>query len=217
MLRQLVHADSPEAAELSAARSLLTQQRLPSWQPIMTPRVAQASFAALGVPLPVAPAAEVKPGRTAQAFYRNLPVSPKKLRVVANLTPKLYWREAMMQLEFCRKQMAVMVKNAIESAAGNAEAQGLSAELQRQAMAQEARQHCGGREDEGRGDGGEERDVLAQPRLLPAQPPHAPLEQDQAAAAHMSVNLFAPPPCAALLLFLRHTELKCRSDGRKMC
>ena len=29
----------------------LTQQRLPSWQPIMTPRVAQASFAALGVPL----------------------------------------------------------------------------------------------------------------------------------------------------------------------
>mmetsp|Transcript_16324 Transcript_16324/g.53711 ORF Transcript_16324/g.53711 Transcript_16324/m.53711 type:complete len:125 (-) Transcript_16324:604-978(-) len=33
-----------------------------------------------------------------------------------------------MQLEFCRKQMAVMVKNAIESAAGNAEAQGLSKE-----------------------------------------------------------------------------------------
>ena len=29
----------------------LTQQRLPSWQPIMTPRVARASFAALGVPL----------------------------------------------------------------------------------------------------------------------------------------------------------------------
>ena len=29
----------------------LTQQRLPSWQPIMTPRVARASFAALGAPL----------------------------------------------------------------------------------------------------------------------------------------------------------------------
>ena len=26
----------------------LTQQRLPSWQPIMTPRVARASFAARG-------------------------------------------------------------------------------------------------------------------------------------------------------------------------
>ena len=91
-------------------------------------RAVRSLSSALGVPLPVAPAAEVKPGRTAQAFYRNLPVSPKKLRVVANLTPKLYWREAMMQLEFCRKQMAVMVKNAIESAAGNAEAQGLSKE-----------------------------------------------------------------------------------------
>jgi large subunit ribosomal protein L22 len=64
--------------------------------------------------------------REAVAFYRNLPVSPKKLRVVARMAPGLYWREAMAQLEFCRKNMAVMVKNAISSAAGNAEHKGLN-------------------------------------------------------------------------------------------
>ena len=67
--------------------------------------------------------------REAIAHYRNLPVSPKKLRVVARLAfpggKGLFWREAMAQLEFCRKNMAVMVKNAISSAAGNAEHRGL--------------------------------------------------------------------------------------------
>jgi hypothetical protein len=80
----------------------------------------------LGVAIPESQAVADSAPRRAIAHYRNLPVSPKKLRVVANLTPKLFWREAMMQLEFCRKNMAVMVKNCIESAAGNAEHQGLA-------------------------------------------------------------------------------------------
>ena len=63
--------------------------------------------------------------REAIAFFRNLPVAPKKLRVVANSAPGLYWREAMAQLEFNRKNMSVMVKNCIDSAAGNAGKQGL--------------------------------------------------------------------------------------------
>lgn len=58
--------------------------------------------------------------RTARSHFRNLPVSPKKLVVVANLVKGLYVREAMLQLEFCRKNMGVMVKNAIDSAASNA-------------------------------------------------------------------------------------------------
>lgn len=80
----------------------------------------------LGVAIPESQGVVDNTPRRAIAHYRNLPVSPKKLRVVANLTPKLFWREAMMQLEFCRKNMAVMVKNCIESAAGNAEHQGLA-------------------------------------------------------------------------------------------
>eukprot|EP00967_Tisochrysis_lutea_P090536 scaffold129604_cov39-Tisochrysis_lutea.AAC.2 len=86
-----------------------------------------ASVNPLGVAVPTAPKPPLDDSvRRAVAHYRNLPVSPKKLRVVANLTPKLYWREAMMQLEFCRKNMAVMVKNCIESAVGNAEYQGMA-------------------------------------------------------------------------------------------
>ena len=50
----------------------------------------------------------------------NLPVSPKKLRLVANLTRGLYVREAMAQMEFCRKNIAVMVKNCIDNACANA-------------------------------------------------------------------------------------------------
>lgn len=58
--------------------------------------------------------------RMALCHYRNLPVSPKKLVVVANLVPGLCVPEAMLQLEFCRKNYAVMVKNAIQTAATNA-------------------------------------------------------------------------------------------------
>ena len=56
----------------------------------------------------------------AVAHFRNLPVSPKKLRLVANLTRGLYVREAMAQMEFCRKNIAVMVKNCIDNACANA-------------------------------------------------------------------------------------------------
>ena len=49
-----------------------------------------------------------------------MPVSPKKLRLVANLTRGLYVREAMAQMEFCRKNIAVMVKNCIDNACANA-------------------------------------------------------------------------------------------------
>jgi len=79
----------------------------------------------MGVALPASEASVDTGKKTAIAYFKNLPVSPKKLRIVANLTPRLYWREAMLQLEFCRKNMAVMVKNCIESAAGNAENEGL--------------------------------------------------------------------------------------------
>ena len=52
---------------------------------------------------------------------KDLAVSPKKLRVVANLARGLYWREAMLQLEFCNKNIAVMVKNAIAQAVRHGE------------------------------------------------------------------------------------------------
>ncbi len=55
------------------------------------------------------------------ASFRDLPVSPRKLTVVANLASGLYVREAMLQLEFCRKNIAVMVKNAVAAAVKNAE------------------------------------------------------------------------------------------------
>ena len=81
----------------------------------------------LGVPAESAqldaPAAEEDadaPKRMAKAHYRNLPVSPKKLVVVANLTPGLCVNEAMLQMEFCQKQTAVMVRNCLISAAQNA-------------------------------------------------------------------------------------------------
>ena len=56
----------------------------------------------------------------AVAHFRNLPVSLKKLRLVANLMRGLYVREAMAQMEFCRKNIAVMVKNCIDNACANA-------------------------------------------------------------------------------------------------
>ena len=49
--------------------------------------------------------------------WHKLPVSHNKLRLVAKLARGLYWREAMLQLEFCRKNMAVMVKNCISDSA----------------------------------------------------------------------------------------------------
>ena len=55
------------------------------------------------------------------ANIKSMPVSPKKLRVVANLARGLYWREAMLQLEFCRKGISVFVKNGINEAVKNAE------------------------------------------------------------------------------------------------
>ena len=79
----------------------------------------------LGVPFETAQldaplTTEDAPRRMAKAHYRNLPVSPKKLVVVANMTPGLCVREAMLQMEFCRKQIAVMVKNCLAAAAQNA-------------------------------------------------------------------------------------------------
>ncbi|KAL1515800.1 hypothetical protein AB1Y20_002416 [Prymnesium parvum] len=64
--------------------------------------------------------------RTALSHFKQLPVSPKKLRVVANLVPGLYVREAMAQLEFCSKNIAIFVKNAIENAVLNARTKGLA-------------------------------------------------------------------------------------------
>ena len=77
--------------------------------------------AAEGSEPPAPPEPTVSDGpRMALCHYRNLPVSPKKLVVVANLVPGLCVPEAMLQLEFCRKNIAVMVKNAIQTAATNA-------------------------------------------------------------------------------------------------
>jgi len=55
------------------------------------------------------------------ASFRNLPVSPRKLTVCANMATGLFVREAMLQLEFSRKNISVMVKNAIASAVKDAE------------------------------------------------------------------------------------------------
>ena len=74
-------------------------------------------------PPPVAVGPQGK-GENAQRFehkVKRLPVSFKKLQVVANLTRRLYWREAMLQLEFCRKTIGIHVKNAISDAAKRAE------------------------------------------------------------------------------------------------
>ena len=62
---------------------------------------------------------------TATVDIKSMPVSPKKLRLVANLARGLYWREAMLQLEFCRKGISVFVKNGINEAAKKAEDSGL--------------------------------------------------------------------------------------------
>ena len=52
---------------------------------------------------------------------KDLAVSPKKLRVVSKLAIGLYWREANAQLEFCRKNIAIFLKNGISRAARKAE------------------------------------------------------------------------------------------------
>lgn len=69
---------------------------------------------------------EISAGDDAERFVhhvKKLPVSPKKLRHMCNLTKKLYWREACLQLEFCRKNIAIHVKNGIAEAARLAEEQ----------------------------------------------------------------------------------------------
>lgn len=58
-----------------------------------------------------------------QYEWHKLPVSHNKLRLVAKLARGLYWREAMLQLEFCRKMIAVHVKNTISRAVEAAEAE----------------------------------------------------------------------------------------------
>eukprot|EP00900_Chrysochromulina_parva_P027613 jgi/Chrpa1/9486/Chrysochromulina_OHIO_Genome00003672-RA len=59
------------------------------------------------------------------ANIKSMAVSYKKLRHVANLAQGLYWREAMMQLEFCSKGISVFVKNGINQAVKSAEELGL--------------------------------------------------------------------------------------------
>lgn len=53
--------------------------------------------------------------------WHKLPVSHNKLRLIAKLARGLYWREAMLQLEFHRKSTAVHVKNTIAKAVDQAE------------------------------------------------------------------------------------------------
>lgn len=68
------------------------------------------------------------PGKTehaAAANFKQLPVAPKKLRVVANLALGQYVREAMLQLEHGRKNIGIMVKNAIAHATRRAQEKGL--------------------------------------------------------------------------------------------
>lgn len=68
--------------------------------------------------------AAATPGKPVIVAYEwhKLPVSHNKLRLVAKLARGLYWREAMLQLEFCRKTIAVHVKNTIAKAVEHAEA-----------------------------------------------------------------------------------------------
>ena len=82
----------------------------------------------LGISVPgssaAVPSVAVSPGPMMASYeWHKLPVSHNKLRLVAKLASGLYWREAMLQLEFCRKTIAVHVKNTIEKAVESAEAQ----------------------------------------------------------------------------------------------
>ena len=70
---------------------------------------------------PLLPAASRGEAARAVVNVKGLPVSPKKLRIVANITRGLYWREALVQLEFCPKKIAIHVKNTIAKAAAHAE------------------------------------------------------------------------------------------------
>ena len=112
-------------------RSLGEPYRLLGAVSVARCRLSTAVNPLLGVPfeasatrtLGEAPAGEVAAEtgkRMARAHYKNLPVSPKKLVILANLTPGLCVDEAMLQMEFSRKQMAVMVKNCLAAAAQNA-------------------------------------------------------------------------------------------------
>ena len=68
-----------------------------------------------------------KTSKSAVANFKQLPVAPKKLRIVANMTLGQYVREAMVQLEFGRKNTGIMVKNAIAHAVRLAMEKGLDA------------------------------------------------------------------------------------------
>lgn len=55
--------------------------------------------------------------------WHQLPVSHNKLRLIAKQVRGLYWREAMLQLEFHQKMISVHIKNAINKAVDEAERQ----------------------------------------------------------------------------------------------
>lgn len=113
---------SPAATCLSCARANALPLLLPRARALSSAPPARVSnplldeYAALATTS--AAAAEAPLGI---ANVKGMPVSPKKLRVVANLARGLYWREAMLQLEFCRKGISVFVKNGISDAVKNAE------------------------------------------------------------------------------------------------
>lgn len=122
------HSEGTEMLPTLRRVALVSAHRwsgFPSLRLLSSSAAPPASLNPLGVPITMDSSAVSTRKRTAIAHFRNLPVSPKKLRVVANLAPRLHWREAMAQLEHCRKNMAVMVKNCIDSAVGNAEHEGL--------------------------------------------------------------------------------------------
>jgi len=118
---------APSSAAAERCATGLHRAGLPIWHP---QRALSSSPAAVRNPLLDVEAitTDVDARETASeargiANVKDLPVSPKKLRHVANLAQGLYWREAMLQLEFCRKNIAVFVKNAIAEAARNAQEQ----------------------------------------------------------------------------------------------
>ena len=81
----------------------------------IVPQTTQVAAAA-----PPAAAKSAEPPMVAYEWHK-LPVSHNKLRLVAKLARGLYWREAMLQLEFCRKTIAVHIKNTIAKAVDAAE------------------------------------------------------------------------------------------------
>ena len=57
----------------------------------------------------------------ATAVAKKLRISPRKLTLVANLIKGMRVDEALMQLTFCRKAIAIEVKKCLQSAVANAE------------------------------------------------------------------------------------------------